>query len=341
MEWIVARWLTFIATLLIAGACAVGLLIIRRANIDDAMRRTIARESALVGIGASLLLIPASLLRLADQVMALRSPGDPLIAGLRVLLTSTMWGTGFLSQGSALLVAATGLTLAWRAPHDKWRWAIAAIGAFGLCAAPALQGHAIGSEELTALAVSADVAHVFGASLWLGTLGVIAWLGMSVPDADGIVASERAAQADARLRILVPLVPPIALPGAALLIGSGVIASVMHLRALSDLWSDEWGRYVLAKSIAACVILTLGAINWRRLGPRMALSTSSSSMRKSLITELCVALLILLITAVLVVTPLPGESDGAAGLQLEPRQLGVSRSLPAVHWMLAYLQAGT
>ena len=311
MEWIVARWVTFIATLLIAGVCAVGLVLIPRVPTDDDTRHAIARDAARLGIGAVLALIPASLLRLADQVLALQSPGDPILHGVNALLMSTTWGTGFLWQCAAMLVAGVGCVFASRAPRAStpatvW-WLLAAVGALGLCVTPALQGHAIGSEEYTALAVSADIAHVVGASVWLGALGVIGWLGITLPNADGVVSPDRAALVEVRLRMLVPLVPPIALPGAALLIGSGGVTSWLHLRDVSDLWREEWGRYVLAKTIIVSVIVLLGALNWRRLGPQMAREASVSALRKSLVTELALALLVLVITAVLVVTPLPGE----------------------------------
>ena len=307
MEWIVARWVTFVATLLVTGACAVALALVPRTAGTEDERRAIARDAARLGIGAVLALIPASFLRLADQVMALRSPGDPVLHGVDVLLTSTTWGTGFVWQCASLLVAGIGCTLAWRAPRPTRWWLIASLGALGLCATPALQGHAIGSEERTGLAVTADIAHVLGASVWLGALGVIGWLGITLPNADGVVDPAHRALADARLRLLVPLVPPIALPGAAMLIGSGVVATAMHLQELSDLWLTEWGRYVSAKTVLVSVIVALGALNWRRLGPRLHEGTAVSSLRKSLVVELLVALLVLMITAVLVVTPLPGE----------------------------------
>ena len=307
MEWIVARWVTFVATLLVTGACAVGLAMVPRLPGDVDARQAVARDAAKLGIGAVLALIPASFLRLADQVMALRSPGDPLMNGVSVLLSSTTWGTGFVWQLAATVVAGVGCAVAMRASRATPWWIMATIGAVGLCATPALQGHAIGSEEHTMLAVGADIAHVLGASLWLGTLGVIGWLGVALPNADGVVTPTRAALADARLRVLVPLVPPLALSGAALLVGSGVTATVMHLQDVSDLWRVDWGRYVLAKTILVGVIVALGAINWRRLGPKLAMNADATALRKSLVTELVLALVVLMITAVLVVTPLPGE----------------------------------
>ena len=307
MEWILARWVTFAATLLVTGVCTVGLALVPRVGGGEDDRRELAREVARLGVGAVLSLIPASLLRLADQVMALRSPGDPLLQGVNVLLTSTTWGTGFVWQCGAMLVAGLGCAIASRTPRSTVWWLVASLGALGLCITPALQGHAIGSEALTAWAVGADIAHVLGASVWLGALGVIGWLGVTLPNADGEVDAVRSGLAEERLRVLVPLVPQIALPGAALLIGSGVIATIMHLQIVSDLWLTEWGRYVTAKTVLVSVVVALGALNWRRLGPRLAEGAPVPSLRKSLLLEVLLALLVLVITAVLVVTPLPGE----------------------------------
>jgi putative copper export protein len=74
-----------------------------------------------------------------------------------------------------------------------------------------------------------------------------------------------------------------------------------------ELWTETWGRYVLVKTVLVLLVVALGAVNWRRLGPRLAQLDGVPALRKSLVTELLLALLVLLITAVLVVTPLPGE----------------------------------
>jgi putative copper export protein len=99
----------------------------------------------------------------------------------------------------------------------------------------------------------------------------------------------------------------VALPGAALLLLSGVIATALKLTDVRDLWTETWGRYVLVKTALVVPVVALGAVNWRRLGPRLALADSVPALRRSLIIELLLAVLVLLITAVLVVTPLPGE----------------------------------
>ncbi len=307
MEWIFARWLTNVATVLIVGACAVGLALLPRLVADGATRAAIAADAARTGIIACCAMIPASFMRLADQILALRSPGDPLLIGAGPLLRSTMWGAGFLWQCLALVVAFVGLWACRRTSHRAWPWLVATVGAAGLCATPALQGHAIGNEMYTTIALTADIAHVIGAGVWIGGISVIGWLGVAIPNADGIVVPTQAALADARLRQLVPLVPPIALSGAALLTTSGVAASVLPLRGVGDLWSTGWGRYVMLKAVLLLIIVTLGALNWRRLGPRLRDATGVTALRRSLLIELALAAVVLVVTAILVVTPLPGE----------------------------------
>ncbi len=299
--------MTFVATVLIVGVCGVGLAVLPRLAHDTHARAGIARDAAQAGLIACLAMIPASLMRLADQLLALRSSGDPLLAGASPLLRSTMWGAGFLWQCVALGVALLGLWVSRRAPREIWPWVLATLGAAGLCATPALQGHAIGNETYTSIALTADIAHVAGAGLWIGGISVIAWLGVVIPTADGIVPVDRASLADARLRLLVPLVPPVALSGAALVTVSGVVSSVLQLRAVGDLWGTEWGRYVLLKGGLLLVIMALGALNWRRLGPRLQQTNGVPALRRSLLTEVGLAAVLLLVTAVLVVTPLPGE----------------------------------
>lgn len=307
MEWIFARWLTFVGTMLVAGACAVAFAVVPRVGGDAESRLALRRDLARVGVIAATALIPAALLRLGDQLLALQSPGDPVFVGLSPLLTSTTWGTGFVWQSAATAVALAGMLLARRLPIHAWPWMLAATGAIGLCATPALQGHAIGNEFYTTVAVTADITHVFGASLWLGGIGVIGWLGVAIPNADGVVAADRLALADARLRVLVPLIPPVALSGAALLLTSGVVSTVLGLRELHELWSTWWGRYVLAKTLLVGCIVVLGALNWRRLGRRMESIAGVKALRTSLLIELALAALVLTITALLVVTGLPGE----------------------------------
>lgn len=307
MEWIIARWVTFLTTLLAVGACAVGVGLVPRLVADEGERAAIARESARIGVVACLLLIPASVLRLADQLLALRAPGDPVMSGLAPLITSTMWGAGFVWQSMAGLVALAGFRVATHTPRAPRAWAVAVAGSAVLGATLSLQGHAIGTETLTAVAVAADVTHVLGAGVWLGGIGVIGWMGVALPDSDGNADPVQRARAEVRLKQLVPLVPPAALTGAAALVASGVVSSLLHLRAVDDLWASRWGQLLMVKVVLLTAIAGFGALNWQRLGRRLAEAEGTRALRRSLLIEIGIALVALLVTSLLVVTPLPGE----------------------------------
>jgi putative copper export protein len=292
---------------LATGAFAVARALVPRCGADHETRDSLARDAARIGWLACCVLTPASALRLADQVQALQTDGDSLLAGLRALLFSTTWGTGFLAQSAAILLALIGFGLAIRLPGSPTRWVCAGLGVAGLCITPAMQGHAIGSENYTLLAVVADIMHVSGAGLWIGSISVIAWLGFHQRTVDGSVVLERSARADGRLRLLVPLVPPLALSGAALLVLSGATMSLLQLRSISDLWNTQWGLYVAGKIVLVLIVIALGALNWRRLGRRLDQLSGMIALRRALVVEIAMAAVVLLVTALLVVTPLPGE----------------------------------
>jgi copper transport protein len=305
VEWVFARWLSFAATLLLVGVCAIHAL--ARGATHAALRSEIAPALGRLAWWASVALLPASGLRLLDQMLALQGPDDGMLTGLQPLLTSTTWGTGFLWQTAAMLAALTASGALRTAGQRAWPWPLLTVGVLGLCVTPALQGHAIGDELRPLLAVAADAGHVLAAGMWLGSVAVIGWLGSAIPTADGTVSDGVAARATTRLRQLVPLVPPIALSGAAVLLATGVAGTAMHLQQLSDLWTSEWGRYVLVKSGLLATVALLGALNWRRYGPRLGSAGGVASLRRTLMIELAVALVALVVTAILVVTPLPGE----------------------------------
>ena len=55
------------------------------------------------------------------------------------------------------------------------------------------------------------------------------------------------------------------------------------------------------------VAAAAGAYNWKRVLPLLGTATATSRLRRSTSVELAAALIVLLITAVLVATPMPGD----------------------------------
>ena len=311
MEWILARWLTYAALALLVGAALVAPVLAPRLARRGTLDASLAADAARLAFGAAMALVPASALRLTDQLVALQSPGDAPWTGLGALLGATTWGTGFVAQALCHAVAAAAAWWAVRTPTSRGAWGLLSAAATLLCATPSLQGHAIATEGREGWAVVGHTLHVLGASAWIGTVTAIGWLVLAVrrdgaTTDDPAFAAERVRR-DARLRALAPQLAPIALVGAAALLVGGVTGALLHLTALADLWVTPWGRYLAVKTGLAAAVLAVGALNWRRLVPRVATGGAVLPLRRAIATELTVAALVLLVTAILVVTPPPGE----------------------------------
>jgi putative copper export protein len=171
-------------------------------------------------------------------------------------------------------------------------WAVAALAAIGFALRSLLAGR---------VAAMVNPLHVLGASLWLGTLfvlivcGVGAVLRHEVPPAE----RERAvAEMVARFSLL-------GLGGSALLGITGLIAAWTHLNPLSSLWTTPYGYALMSKLFVVTIVLGLGAWNWRRVGPSLGKEGGALTIRRSALTELCFAAVVLLLTAILVSVPSP------------------------------------
>ncbi len=188
----------------------------------------------------------------------------------------------------AVAIAGFGLVLA----GLEAGWPVAAIGTLGA----ALSG-------LMALRWTAMVnpVHVLAGSLWIGTLFVL--LTIAIP---AVLAGPQSGN-DKALTIadLVNAFSPLALTSVAVLVASGVVTAVRHLKFVAALWTTSYGVAFVIKICVVAVVLGLGAWNWRRVRPSLGTPAASDTLRRSARLELAIAGLVLLITAVLVSLPSP------------------------------------
>lgn len=283
------RWLLFAAVLVSTGAAAFRVLLSGRASREA--QAALAHRAASLGMKAGWALLLAALGRLPLQAMDLRDPDSPLWPQISALVTGTMWGTAWIWQ--LILAAIVALAFGFARRGRGWAWTLAVVASLGLAATPAFSGHAIGSERWPALAVAADALHVIGAGTWLGAM-VVLFAGIAQTD---LTDAQR----------LIAAFSPLAL-GAAILAGiTGLFASWLHLGSLHFLWQSRYGTRLLLKLGAVGLMAIVGAFNWRRAGPALQQSGQIGPMRRSIRAELVVGALVLLATAVLVVTPPPGE----------------------------------
>ena len=146
--------------------------------------------------------------------------------------------------------------------------------------------------------------HETAASLWLGTLAVLALAGLT-----SVFRKEVASDEKGRLVAeMVSQFSPLALAAAALLGITGVTTAWRHLKHLNSLWTTPYGYALDAKLCVVALVVAMGAWNWRRMKPKLGDERAAAAITRSAGTELGFAAVVLAITALLVSLPSPGPS---------------------------------
>ena len=309
----VARWGLFVGITLMLGAVAFRLVVLARWRGHRPWPQALPgadETSATTGLRAAVVSLLALPLILLDEILRFRDPFSPFGAELDLLVTGTTWGRMWqlqlLSVVLALIAfsvvrvrqkgggsAGFGASAGFSAP-----WGFAAASALFCAIVPALSGHSAGTDRFHVLAVGADALHVVAAGSWLGALGALVIVVRG--------ATNRGAVPAEVLPALVAAFSLLALLSAGALVGTGLLATWLHVGSLGGLIGSTYGRILLAKVGLVGVAAGLGAYNWKRVTPRLGSPEGSQAfMSGSGRSELVMGLLVLLLTAVLVVTPHP------------------------------------
>ena len=248
-----------------------------------------ADRAAKFGMAGAAIIIMTAVARLALQLRELSDPVGGAQPDVSFLLTGTTWGRAWLVQlvGAALVFAAFALR----------RWPVAALFTVILAFTPAFSGHAIGSMQLVPVAVAADGLHTIAAGGWIGAMLI---LGAT------LLMPRQAGQIE-MFPVIIAAFSPLALGAAATVVLTGAIGGWLHLGSLQALVGSRYGRTLLIKVGMVLAVAALGAFNWKRAGPQATIEGDERPMQRSIRAELIVALLVLLATAALIVTPPPGE----------------------------------
>ena len=247
-------------------------------------------HAARIGHWAAWALLLALLCVFARQLVEFRDPFSPW-RDEAFLLLSTSWGRTWLYgfAGSVALVVSSRVHVAGR----RGAGPVSAILILGMGAFPAMTGHA-NAGALRGFTVAADVVHVWAMGAWIGGLATILLMEAAhrrSPTASGSL-----------LRELIPRFSPVAIASVVALSLTGLFASWVHLEGFGALIETTYGRYLLLKVALVGVVLGLGAINFRRLTPRLDTPEGPGALRRSATVELAIAGLVLAVTAVLVRT---------------------------------------
>ena len=174
-----------------------------------------------------------------------------------------------------------------------------------------MAGHAAATPA-PLLPIIADWVHLLSGALWLGGvlgLGVLAWSSRRVP------APERSPL----LARLVAGFSPLALASIALVTLTGVFRSLNQIPSLADLTATNYGRTLLIKLAVLSGALLLGAVHWRRSGPRLAAALAADDLgaaarfSRTIGLESALAIGVVLLAGALSQTPHPVAAAASAG----------------------------
>ncbi len=274
-----ARWLNYGASLLIVGLVGARFVCARTLGRDTSPMRDLIerRHTAAARWSVIALAVSSVVLLLAQDFNWYGASGFTDRENIALIFT-TGWGslwTKFAVTSAAVL---TTFLLAWR-----WR-ALRGVTAFVLAVSVALAtplpGHG-GSHGTYNWWYHA--AHIFGGGLWLGTLAVLLLTTRPIWLEGGEL-----------LKRLLKNVTPVALTGAAIVIGTGALLAWNHVMTLEYLTDSEFGRSLMVKVGAVAVTASLGFLNWRRLGPRASDEMGRRRLRRVAIVEAVLALVVIL-----------------------------------------------
>jgi len=262
---LIARWAVFLSVM-----AAIGLFVLRIAIARPVVRRTAGTSLRAVSIAfvvasvLGLLAIPVYL-ELSTAIDSLRSAFD--VSALVPLFRVTAFGRGYVDMEIcfALFCAAAWLALWVDRPEREHRSVAELLATSGALVAgaaallvPGLAGHAAQTAP-RGVSVLLDWVHLGSGALWIGGL-----IGLLV-----LWRSLGAEHRVAGLSVAVPRFSNVAFVSVALLLGSGIGATIIHMPILSALWETSYGKAILVKIGLLAAAMLLGAVNLLRTKPRL------------------------------------------------------------------------
>lgn len=269
----ISRFFHFVATLSLMGIFSFECLVVAPSGhacgtTDEALEAGRRRSRRWIwGILPILLLSGAGWLFAVAVEMSEMPPSAILRSGvMEVVLIQTHFGHNWLLRFSdaAILV----LWLLWIEPAARVRsrgitaWRVGAILTGLLTASLAWSAHGVETPGASGdLHVAADALHLIAAGMWLGTLIPLA-LFLDSARSGGGGAWEGVSQFVTRRYSRIALI------SVAVLLGSGAVDTSFLVGSLRALVGTTYGRLLLVKIGLFCVMGTIGAVNFLRLGPR-------------------------------------------------------------------------
>ena len=238
-----ARWASYLAVLLAAGAVAFARTVAVSAA-DRQLARRIGVPAALIGLGVVVVSVPI-------QAMALG--GDGLGSALDGAVIADVIGSSFGTGAVLRLVGLAVLAVLWLAGAP---WFATATAGLVAVASFAVDGHQR-SVDPTWLLMGADVVHVAAAAWWFAGLVLLALVVQARRLEDDAVGAAR----------LVARFSTGALVSVAVLAVAGVAMAVPLVGTPAALTSTTYGWLLVAKTAATLAVVAVAAFNRQRLVP--------------------------------------------------------------------------
>lgn len=302
--FVAVRAVLSVSTVGLIGAAALRWAVLARYAGPDAaqLRRAVNLRLPRWIDALGLVAVVATFARLAAQHAAVFGAEEGWThASFATLLFRSNWGRSWwLALGAAIAVT-------WVAPrlrHEKrLGWLFAAVAILALAASAPLSGHPAAAAA-PGVAVATQLLHLIGAGGWAGSLAMLTLV--AIPTARHL-GDDATGDAEARIAALVRAFSPTALAFSALLGLTGLVTAWNNLGGIAPLWESSYGRTLLLKLSLLSVSVATGAYNWRRVLPTLGQPVASARLRRSSLIELGAAFLVLMVTAVLVATSMPGD----------------------------------
>lgn len=290
------RWLLRYGSYL-AILAAVGILLTSAWVWSDAGTHPVLRRILSTSLIATAVLAFAQALVVASDVSG-KAPWASL--GSIDAATTTDAGMAFMIR-IALALSMWIVLFQYRLANSDVYWTAVSLPGIGLLATWAFAGHSR-SMRWPAVGVATDVAHHAAAAGWIAGLAIVGWVAIPTTTPD----------------VLVPVVrrfSQVAATCVAVLVITGVVQSIRLVGSPGALFDADHGRYLAVKVAILVAMLGIANANRRRVDARLHepsdLRNHLGALRRAVVAEFAIGLVIIGVTAAMVVSP-PATSTTAA-----------------------------
>lgn len=290
------RWLLRYGSYL-AILAAVGILLTSAWVWSDAGTHPVLRRILSTSLIATAVLAFTQALVVASDVSG-KAPWASL--GSIDAATTTDAGMAFMIR-IALALTMWIVLFQYRLANSDVYWTAVSLPGIGLLATWAFAGHSR-SMRWPAVGVATDVAHHAAAAGWIAGLAIVGWVAIPTTTPD----------------VLVPVVrrfSQVAATCVAVLVITGVVQSIRLVGNPGALFDADHGRYLAIKVAILVAMLGIANANRRRVDARLHepsdLPNHLGALRRAVVAEFAIGLVIIGVTAAMVVSP-PATSTTAA-----------------------------